>query len=150
MAQFNTVHGDIFDSPAQVLVNPVNCHGAMGAGLAKQFWNRYPEIDPPYRVACRARTLRPGTVLLLSARDGRTIANLPTKDHWRNPSHLDDVRQGLRALNRALAQGGFTSVAVPALGTGLGGLDWRDVEPALRQELDIDGLTMELYPPRKG
>ena len=147
-AIFKTVNGNIFDSRAQVLVNPVNCVGTMGAGLAKQFAARYPDMNELYRQECRKALVRTGEVRLHPVPDGHTVANLPTKNHWRNPSTLLYVKSGLQALGHAMLNAGLYSVAVPALGTGLGGLRWNDVEPLIRSELNLEGITVEIYPPR--
>ena len=149
MATFAKHHGDILDSQAQVLVNPVNCRGTMGAGLARQFRDRYPGLETRYRRDCRTGLLRPGRVTLHQVGPSTTVANLPTKDDWRAPSRMEWVEEGLDALAKALLEGGFSSVAVPALGAGLGGLPWPPVEQAVKTRLDASGLTVELYPPRR-
>ena len=91
-------------------------------------------------------TKRPTTAACASS--NRTVANLPTEDHWRNPSTMEYVRSGLEALRDTLGRDGYSSVVVPALGAGLGGHDWKRVEPLIREMLDIDGLTVEIHPPR--
>ena len=148
MAEFITVRGNIFDSKAQMLVNPVNCVGVMGAGLAKQFKARYPEMFQEYREQCRLGLVRTGEVTLHPVRDGRTVANLPTKNDWRNPSQLEYADSGLLSLAHALSAGQFRSVAVPALGAGLGGLQWERVLPLIHDRLDLHLLRVEIYPPR--
>ena len=148
MAEFNTVNGNILNSDAHALVNPVNCVGTMGAGLARQFRDRYPAMYVEYLKICRARLLRPGQVQVFHHSPTRAIVNLPTKDHWRNPSTLAHVRSGLTALHAALEEHDVRSVAVPALGAGLGGLRWTDVLPLIHQHLTGDNLTVEIYPPR--
>ena len=148
MAEFKTVIGNIFNSDAHALVNPVNCTGTMGAGLAKQFRDHYPAMHAKYLTLCHARLLRPGQVQVYHHSPTRAIVNLPTKDHWRNPSTLAYLRSGLTALNTALKEHHIRSVAVPALGAGLGGLKWTDVLPMIKDHLTGDNLTVEIYPPR--
>ena len=148
MTEFKTVKGNIFNSNAHALVNPVNCVGTMGAGLTKQFRDRYPAMHNEYLRLCRARHLKPGEVHLFHHSTTLTIVNLPTKDHWRNPSTLAYVRSGLIALNNALRDNRIHSVAVPALGAGLGGLRWTDVLPLIQEHLTGDNLTVEIFPPR--
>lgn len=72
--------GNIFDSGAQIIVNPVNCQGIMGAGLALAFWNRFPEIRAAYRNACYNRFLVPGKIQLLLREEIPHVLNFPTKD----------------------------------------------------------------------
>ena len=148
MAEFKTVNGNIFNSNAHALVNPVNCVGTMGAGLAKQFRDQYPAMHRQYLQICRQHLLKPGQVHLYHHSPTRTIVNLPTKDHWQNPSTLAYVRSGLIALHAALKEHHIRSVAVPALGAGLGGLRWTDVLPLIKDHLTGDNLTVEIYPPR--
>ena len=148
MAEFRTIHGNIFNSDAHALVNPVNCMGTMGAGLARQFKDKYPAMHQAYLIQCQEHRLRPGRVHVFHHSPSRTIVNLPTKDHWRNPSTLAHVESGLIALNAALEQHDIRSVAVPALGTGLGGLKWTDVLPLIQKHLTGDNLMVEIFPPR--
>ena len=119
----------------QAIVNPVNCVGTMGAGLALQFVRRFPEILPLYQEACRSGQLKPGAVLL-HHRSGNlnplVIVHFPTKLHWRNPSQLDWIETGLTAMYDALRQTPVQSVALPALGAGLGGLPWPQVRTAIK------------------
>ena len=148
MATFSINQGDIFKSQAQVLVNPVNCVGVMGKGLALEFKKRYPDLDREYRSDCRAGRIRPGTVVIYPAGAGRLVANLPTKDHWRQPSRMEYIILGLDGLAAHITSRKVTSVAVPAIGAGLGGLPWPPVKEAIEQILDLPGLSVEIYPPR--
>ena len=147
--------GDILQTTAQALVNPVNCAGVMGKGLARQVKQAHPENFQAYQRACRAGKLRPGTILAhrVQAQDPpselRYILNLPTKRHWKDPSRLEDVRAGIAALVRSAARLELQSVAVPALGAGLGGLDWNLVHQELLQQLQpLDWLQVQVYPPQ--
>ncbi len=130
-------NADLFTLEVDAIVNPVNCVGVSGAGLAKEFAQRYPENDRLYRQACAAGHLRPGRGLITESgqQQPRYIINFPTKRHWRDRSRLEDIRLGLRNLHRQLLIRGITSVALPALGAGLGGLDWEDVLALIETEL---------------
>jgi O-acetyl-ADP-ribose deacetylase (regulator of RNase III) len=124
--------GNLLDDDAQVLVNPVNCVGVMGRGLALAFRRTFPSILLPYSVACRTHALRPGMVRLVPLPDGqRFVANFPTKQHWRDPSRLEWIQDGLTGFVPALVAREVTSVAIPPLGCGSGGLDWRQVRPLI-------------------
>jgi O-acetyl-ADP-ribose deacetylase (regulator of RNase III) len=127
-------HGDILAADAEALVNPVNCVGVMGAGLALQFKRAFPQNFAAYETACAAGQLQPGTMLVhaTGALSGpRWIVNFPTKRHWREVSRLEDVEAGLLALADEVKRRGIRSIAVPALGCGLGGLKWEDVRPRI-------------------
>jgi O-acetyl-ADP-ribose deacetylase (regulator of RNase III) len=124
------VSGDLLASDAVALVNPVNCVGVMGAGLAAQFKRAYPHNFYVYQAACRRGELSPGRVL--AVKDGeRWIVNVPTKRHWRDRSRFDDIAAGLIALVREVRARSLSSIAVPPLGCGLGGLPWDQVRPKI-------------------
>lgn len=114
----------IFESPSQTLVNPVNCMGTMGKGLAFEFSKHYPEIINPYRIACAAGTLKPGILQIVDLDNGKKIINFPTKLHWRTKSKVEYVEGGLDVFRDNYEQWGITSVSFPQLGCGLGGLSW--------------------------
>lgn len=122
---------DIFESDAQVLVNPVNCVGVMGAGLAKEFRKRYANMYLNYKSACAKGRYRPGWVYIQKVYDGQFVANLATKNHYKDKSQLKWIVEGIRQLREDLDKGKFTSVAIPQIGCGLGGLDWKEVRPLI-------------------
>ena len=147
MATFISTTGNILDSRAQALVNPVNCTGAHDAGLARQFKARYPEMFKHYRADCRSGKVRIGEVNLYPVPGGKTVVNLPTKIEWQNPSDIDYVAWGLTALREAVWVRGIETIAVPPLGCGLGGLYWARVRPIIVKSLDLPDLRIEIYEP---
>lgn len=114
--------GNLLDSPAHGLVNPVNCVGVAGAGLARQFRTRWPEQVAEYSAFCKAGKMRPGVVHDALLPSGKRILSIPTKMHWSDSSTIEIVGIGLAALKEYLDETGMASVALPALGCGLGGL----------------------------
>ena len=125
--------GDIFVQPADAIVNPVNCVGVMGRGLALQFKRRYPDAFIAYRHACAVRRVRPGRMFMFDTGSDRPrwIVHFPTKRHWRDRSAIGDIEAGIRDLAAAVTRHGIRSIAIPPLGCGLGGLDWRAVRPLI-------------------
>ncbi len=125
--------GDLFASGCEALVNPVNCVGAMGRGLALQFRHRFPANYGAYRDACARREVRPGRCLVFDAGAGpaRFVVNFPTKRHWRDRSRIEDIAAGLDDLAGILRRRAIGSVAIPPLGCGLGGLPWPEVRSLL-------------------
>lgn len=143
--------GNIFAIRADAIANPVNCVGIAGAGLAKQFARRYPENDRLYRQACAEGRIRPGRVLITeTGQDSpRYIINFPTKRHWRDSSRIEDIRTGLHSLHRQLLKRNISSVALPALGAGLGGLDWNEVRKLIEEEFGTEtDITAFICEPR--
>ena len=145
--------GDLFAEPADAIVNTVNCRGAMGKGLALQFKRRFPGNYAAYRAACEAGQVRPGRVFVYRASGigmPRFIINFPIKDDWRNPSRIEWIEDGLDDLSRVIREQGIDSIAIPALGCDLGGLDWRDVRPRIAAMLaGHDGLRAAVFEPRR-
>lgn len=132
----------IFDASAAAIVNPVNCTGVMGAGLAAQFRKRYPDYFRHYQRLCQLREIQLGTVHLYPLPPQRPeppldcyIFSFPTKYHWREDATLDDIARGLRDLHHKMIHHGLRSVALPKLGCGLGGLNWDAVFSLIETEL---------------
>ena len=145
--------GNIFHSDCQALVNPVNCVGVMGKGLALQFKQRFPTVFSSYAEACRAGQLVPGRMHLFdtSSPQPRYIVNFPTKRHWRDTARLDDVRRGLSALAGVITANDIRSIAVPPVGCGLGGLSWHDVRQLIDHHLSpLDHVDIVVYGPAPG
>lgn len=126
--------GNLLEVSADALVNTVNCDGFMGKGIALQFKQAFPRNFKVYEQACQAGEVVPGKMLVFD--NGgllrpRFIINFPTKRHWRNKSRIDDIASGLKALVHEVRRLQIRSIAVPPLGCGLGGLNWREVRPMI-------------------
>ena len=142
--------GNMFSESAEALVNTVNCVGVMGRGVALQFKKRFPENFKAYEKACARKEVVPGKMFVFEtgALFPRIIINFPTKRHWRQGSRMEDIDTGLADLVRVLREYRVSSVAVPPLGCGLGGLDWNVVRPKIEAALDsIPGLSSVLFEP---
>lgn len=136
-------------SKAQVLVNPVNCVGVMGKGLALIFRQRFKDNLLAYQFACSSRQLKPGFFLAVETGQDTPshIVNLATKDHWRDSSRLEWVVQGADRLKAWAELNGVRSVACPALGAGEGGLPWAQVKSALASAFANSHIEFEVYEP---
>lgn len=129
----------IFNVNAQTIVNTVNCVGVMGAGLALECKLRYPEMYQDYLNYCENRRLKVGKPYVYRGYDHPWIMNFPTKDHWRYPSKMEWIRDGLEYFVTKYKEGGITSIAFPKLGCDKGGLDWNEVKLIMEEYLtDID------------
>ena len=146
--------GDLFQEDVEALVNSVNCVGVMGRGIALQFKKAFPENFKAYAQACKRGEVQPGRMFVYDLgqmTNPRYIINFPTKRHWRAKSRIEDVEAGLQALVEEIRQRNIRSIAIPPLGTNLGGLSWRDVEPRIRDALGtIEGLDVRLFKPGGG
>lgn len=145
--------GDLLKANARALVNPVNCVGVMGKGLAKQFKEQHPESFVTYAAACREGRVQRGRVLIHDyAPDGddgdgvRWIIQFPTKGHWRQPSRLCDIKSGLDDLVTQVNRRGIKSIAIPPLGCGLGGLNPEHVKPLIKAAFEpLTEVNVLLY-----
>ncbi len=140
-----TKSGNMFDVDADVLVNTINCVGVMGCGVALEFKKRYPNMFREYCRACKSNEILPGTLWYFRASDHKLIVNFPTKDHWRERSRYSYISSGLKQLKllvMKLSKG--SSIAVPALGCGHGGLDWNVVLPLINEHLE-DSEHVDIY-----
>ena len=129
--------GDLLAADAEALVNTVNCKGVMGKGIALRFKKAFPDNFKRYSIACKREEVQPGRMFVTEPPGGipRYIINFPTKRHWRNRSRLSDVESGLTALANQIREREISSIAIPALGCGHGGLEWKKVRSLIEQKL---------------
>lgn len=132
----------IFDIDAEAIVNPVNCVGVMGKGLALEFKNRYPDNFQYYKQACSQNIVQIGKCLIFRVHGymyPQYIINFPTKKHWSDNSQYYYIEEGLKDLKNIIQTQKISSIAIPALGCGLGGLDVKVVCDIIEKTLvDVD------------
>ena len=142
--------GNILTQDVEALVNTVNCVGIMGRGIALQFKNVYPENFKSYVAACQRNEVTPGKMFVFET--GKLtyphyIINFPTKRHWKGKSRMEDIKDGLVALAEEITKRNIRSIAIPPLGSGLGGLNWGEVrqriEAALHEFSDLKVIIFE-------
>ena len=145
------VQGNLFEAKVEALVNAVNTVGVMGKGIALLFKQRFPENYHAYAAACSAGKVRVGEMFITAGGElngPRWIIKFPTKQHWRQPSQLEWVRDGLLSLKEVIREKNIKSIALPALGCGNGGLDWAVVRPLIETSLaDLPGVEILLFEP---
>ena len=150
MIRFKT--GNILAEDAEALVNTVNCVGIMGRGIALQFKKAFPENFRAYAEACARGEVRPGRMFVFETgtlTNPRYIVNFPTKRHWRGNSRIEDIEAGLQDLVEAIRTRRIRSIALPPLGSGLGGLEWSDVRPRIEKALrGFNDLEVVVFEPR--
>lgn len=142
--------GNLLDADAEALVNTVNTVGVMGKGIALMFKEAFPENFEAYEVACKNKEVRLGHMFVFQREDlygPKWIVNFPTKAHWRYPSKLQWIEEGLQDLKKFIEREKIKSIAIPPLGSGNGRLDWKDVKPLIERVLgplkDVDILVYE-------
>lgn len=141
-------NGDIFTSETQCLINPVNCIGISGKGLALEFKQRFPDMFTTYRKMCMDGTLRVGQIGFYAHKKtpAHVICLFPTKNHWREPSTVDILDRTLTAFVKYAPIMKITSAAFPKIGCGLGGLHFKhQVQPLIEQHLGEAPFEIEVY-----
>jgi uncharacterized protein YwgA/O-acetyl-ADP-ribose deacetylase (regulator of RNase III) len=139
--------GNLFESGAQAIVITVNCVGVMGKGIALEAKERYPDLFKEYVELCASKKVRLGRPVYVSRLIPPSFLLFPTKDHWRSVSKLADIEEGLRYLAEHHREWKISSIAVPPLGCGYGGLEWAVVGPALYRGLAKLEVPVFLYVP---
>jgi O-acetyl-ADP-ribose deacetylase (regulator of RNase III) len=143
--------GNILDAEAEALVNTVNCVGIMGRGVALQFKKAFPSNFKAYAAACMRNEVQPGRMFVFERgrlESPRYIINFPTKRHWRGASKMSDIEAGLVALVGEIKARGIRSIAVPPLGSGLGGLNWPNVRTAIQTALSgLEDVAITVFEP---
>ena len=143
--------GNILDAEVEALVNTVKCVGIMGRGIALQFKHAFPENFRAYGAACQRKAVEPGRMFVFDTGElmlPRYIINFPTKRHWRGKSRMEDIDAGLVALAGEIRGRGIHTIAIPPLGSGLGGLEWPEVRSRIEAILrDLPGVEVLVYEP---
>lgn len=151
MAHIELTTGNILKADAEAIVNTVNCVGIMGRGIALQFKKAFPANFRAYALACDEGEVQPGRMFVFDTgafTNPRYIINFPTKRHWKGKSRIEDIESGLIAMAREVRERGIKSIAIPPLGSGLGGLDWNEVRPLIEAALrDVPDLDVLIYQP---
>lgn len=142
--------GNLLDASAEALVNTVNEIGVMGKGVALMFKERFPESAREYVEASKAGQVRVGKVLVTPTQElfPKWVIHFPTKKHWRNPSKIEWVKEGLEDLTKVINEYGIRSIALPPLGCGNGRLEWSAVREAIEAALaDLEGVEVLVFEP---
>ena len=143
--------GNIFNEDAEALVNTVNCVGTMGRGIALQFKKVFPDNFNEYLKACKLNKVKTGKVFTYqrhSFANPRYILNFPTKKHWKEKSKISYIEQGLDDLLKIINEHNISSVAIPPLGSGLGGLNWVHVKKLITDKMsNLNNVNIIVYEP---
>lgn len=142
--------GNFFDYNASIRINTVNCVGVMGAGVALQFKNLFPQMFNEYKNLCNLKKLVPGALHIWESEnifENLIIINFPTKNHWKAPSEYEYIEKGLDALHKYLSASSGKTITIPALGCGHGGLDWNIVKPMIYEKLANLNHNILLFAP---
>jgi O-acetyl-ADP-ribose deacetylase (regulator of RNase III) len=148
---FTFMEGNLLEADAEALVNTVNTVGVMGKGVALMFKEAFPENFDAYAEACERGEVQLGKMFVVERKSlvgPKWIINFPTKAHWRFPSQIGWIEDGLHDLKRVIVEKNIRSIALPPLGSGNGGLDWADVKPRIEDVLgSLSQVEVIVYEP---
>ncbi|WP_029921045.1 type II toxin-antitoxin system antitoxin DNA ADP-ribosyl glycohydrolase DarG [Nevskia soli] len=144
--------GNLLEADVDAVVNTVNTVGVMGKGIALMFKEAFPDNFKQYEAACKKKEIKVGHMFVVERLEllggPHWIINFPTKKHWRQPTKLEWIVEGLADLHRVITENHIRSIAVPPLGCGNGGLDWKDVRPTIEAALsDLAGVDVLVFEP---
>lgn len=129
------ISGTVFNSGAEAIVNAVNTVGVMGAGLALEFKLRYPDMYLDYEEKCKQKEIEVGKIDYYTGNPEILIINFPTKMHFKYPSKMVWIEEGLKHFVKTYKDYNFKSIAYPKLGSNHGGLEWTKVKLIMEQYL---------------
>ncbi len=145
------VSGDILLTHAQVIAHGVAPNDPFHQGLALQLREQWPALYKDFRHYCQTQHPQAGSLWTWMGASGKRIVCLFTQDgayeHGAKPgkASVHHVGHALRELHKLAATEGFTSIALPRLATGVGGLEWPEVQPLLAQHLGSLDLPVIVY-----
>lgn len=118
----------------------------MGKGIALVYKLRYPKMYKEYKEYCKNKLIKTGSLWLFTKQENAPwILNFPTKFHWKYPSKIEWIEQGLQKFVETYERKGVSSIAFPLLGTHNGGLDSNEVKSLMNQYLEKCQINIEIY-----
>lgn len=142
--------GNLLEDHAEAFVNAVNTVGVMGAGIARQFKQKFPEMFEQYEKDCQQGNVKLGQMHIYkrtSQTSPKYIINFPTLEHWSDQATLENIEKGLANLIQITKKLNIHSIAIPPLGCGIGGLNWADVKVLVEQTFANENIQVHLYEP---
>lgn len=146
-------HGDILLSDAQAIAHGIAPHDHFNQGLALALRERHPAMAKDFRHYCHLQNPKAGHAWLWAGPE-RVIINLMTQEAAAsNSAHpgkatVHNINHALKELRKIIDDEGIKSIALPKLATGVGGLDWHDVEPIIERylgDLKIPVIVYDTY-----
>ena len=139
-------NGNIFNSSCKTIVNPINCVGVMGKGIALEMKNRFPHMFERYQTLCNKHLITVGKLWLYQNEDGSSILNFPTKEHWKENSKYEFIEMGMKKFLETYQEKQIKSIAFPLLGCGNGKLNKTEVlNIMMKYIIQCKNLIVEIY-----
>ncbi len=139
------VHGDLFSTPkVRAYAQGVGCAGTMDAGVSIAFKKRWPRMFEDYKARCADQRFHLGDVQVWSEGD-ETIFNLGIQEHWKKKATLPALNRALAKMLTLATAAGVTTIGMPRIGAGLGGLEWRRVKDVLTELGDTTDIALVVF-----
>ena len=147
------VSGDILLTKAKSIAHSVAPLDHFESGLALGLREKYPEMVKDFRHEGHVRRMKSGDIYEWTRSDGFKIFSLlvqqaapSTHSHGLpGKASLHNLDKCLKQLASKLESENITSLALPRVATGVGGLDWDDVRPHIYKYLDVLETKVYLY-----
>jgi O-acetyl-ADP-ribose deacetylase (regulator of RNase III) len=145
------VSGDILLSKAHAIAHGVAANDPMNQGLALALHKRYPVMHKDFHHWCHQNHPRQGEAWMWGDVDNVRVVNLITQEGGHNrgsrpgAASTKAVNDCLRTLVKMVAKEGFSSLALPRLATGVGGLSWEEVKPLMKNRLGDLDIPVYIY-----
>ncbi|UDL15922.1 ADP-ribosyltransferase [Microbacterium phage Pumpernickel] len=137
--------GDIFTSTADAIGHGVNTQGLMGAGIAAKFRDLWPGMYDEYRRTCEEGDFVPGAVMSYDLGEGRVIYNIASQGLPGANAAYDWLAIGVMIAVHDMRIRGLQTLALPRIGSGIGGLDEKRVEMLLGVIARMTPVDIELW-----
>ncbi len=145
------VTGDILLSKAASIAHGIAPHDDFKQGLALSLRDQWPTMYKDFRHYCQTFGPKPGSLWSWKGANSPVIFNLftqtPPPDHQSRPGKaaLPYLNHALQALKKEVSAQKVTSLALPRLATGVGGLEWDDVRPLIQSILADLNIPVYVY-----
>jgi len=136
-------NGDLFSTSSNHLVQGCNNQGKMNAGIAQQFKMYFPEMFQDYKKKCRKNLLEPGSCYLFQNQRTPHVINVITQSDGQAQEQYLEL--GFRSLNYLCQKLDIHQLAMPRIGTGLGGLEWNVVKDILKKNFEENSIELEIW-----
>ncbi|MCB9060999.1 MAG: macro domain-containing protein [Halobacteriovoraceae bacterium] len=146
------VTGDILLSEAECIVHGVAPNDHFLNGLAKSLREKFPEMYKSFRHFSHSNHPKEGTSWIWESEEGQKIVALFTQEHAPGHNSMPGkatttyVNKSLKELKKFVEKKNIKTLAIPKISTGVGGLDWKEVQPLIQNHLeDVEELKVFVY-----
>lgn len=137
------VQSDLFELRVDALAHGCNTQGVMNAGIALEFKQRYPQMYQEYIRYCKTGLFNPGDIHFYRSEDSKPhVINIATQLDRRTPAQLSYIERGFNNIESNYKAWGISSLGMPHIGCGLGGLDWQDVSKVVKKVFGTSRLDV--------